>query len=196
MQFVKGVEVPFPRKIVESYTMKRCRIRSNVGADKIEDLLTRFVKTRRKRYLFSLLLPVDVNVEKDVGRFESPRYRDTYLADDLTQKQALAFLERGGDALLNDGLVSLEFSIPETGDGIVFGKYNVVEITSPNLRRYEPIMIDLGIPYVEKLVTAWDVFSPSRPGISRLYDVDGRNVFTLVEEFKKIGLHWVARDEV
>ncbi len=51
------------------------------------------------------------------------------------------------------------------------------------------------VPQVNGLVTAWDTFTASTPGESTRYEVKGKSVFDIPEQFKDWGMYLAERRE-
>ena len=55
--------------------------------------------------------------------------------------------------------------------------YNVVTIYSEELSKFNDFFEPHNIQFVEELVTAWKTFSKTSPGISEIYESNGKTVY-------------------
>lgn len=69
--------------------------------------------------------------------------------------------------------------------------YNVVTIYSKELSKFNDFFEPHNIQFVEELVTAWDTFSETSPGISEIYESNGKAVYDLPEELAEWGIYLV-----
>ena len=197
MKFSLGCEVPFPEKVVESYELGENYIRANVSLDVAPKLLSHFISF--PKYLnqeepplfFFLELPVEESREGSLngGADIKTLHKDVYYLDGIQPDEAFVILERSGRLLFNDGVSSFGFGRLGSNDEFIWEKYNVASIWSMNPAPYEAIFHSLGVPRVKKLVTAWDTFDQDHPGLSRRVEIDGKDIYSLVEEYRPYGLY-------
>ena len=69
--------------------------------------------------------------------------------------------------------------------------YNVVTIYSKELSEFNDFFEPHNIQFVEELVTAWDTFSETSPGISEIYESNGKTVYDLPVELAEWGIYLV-----
>jgi len=182
-----GSEVPFPELLEEEYELLAAEnlIVANVGADKLSDMLQRFIMLHKDDSLFFILeLP-----EKDDKAPVRKPGTDVYYMDALSREEALTFLMRTEKLLLADGMSQFGFGAGKSGEEIFVRKYNVVTVFSPDAVRYEAFMESFGIKKAAHLVTAGDTFSEEHPGVSHLVTVDGKTVYDIPEDFMEWGMY-------
>lgn len=75
-------------------------------------------------------------------------------------------------------------------------KYNVVTLFSKNIDKYKKLLNELKIAETNNYKSAWDFFTNNSPGISNIYEKDGKTVFDIVEELEEKGLYFGERKKV
>ena len=196
LKMKKGCTVPFPEKLSEEYGVKENSIVANVGADKIEEILQHFIVVHDEPQFFILEIPTNLNdeiitVDGDINTL----HNDVYYIDGCSKDEALTILIRAGDILINDGISSFGFGCHESGDEIMFGKYNVLTIFSQNIANYKPFLEEHGIPRTDNLFTAWDMFSSEHSGSTVRFELNGMTVFDIPEMFRDWGIYLAERRE-
>ena len=191
-----GCKVPFPEKLSEEYMLADNQIVANISADKIRAVMEHFICIHNEPIFFILELPSrqDDETEIEQGIVEK-LHKDVYYIDGCTQEDALTILLRVGDLMINDGLCSFGFGCHESADEIMFGKYNVTTIFSRQIERYIDFMAEHDIPKTDELVTAWDTFSEEYPGVSERVETDGRDVYSIPDQFADWGIYKAEQRE-
>ena len=114
---------------------------------------------------------------------------NVYYIDDCSIEECLVLLIRYGDLLVNDGLSKFGFGGHKSHDEIMLDSYNVVTIYSKELSKFNDFFESHNIQFVEELVTAWKTFSKTSPGISEIYECNGKTVYDLPEELAEWGIY-------
>lgn len=122
-------------------------------------------------------------------------HKDVYYIDNCSADEALVIMMRAGQRLFNDGLVRFGYGGHESGDEIMFRKYNILTISSKNIEAYADYFEPHKIPQVEKIVTAWDIISDEHPGSCEVYEVGGKTVYDIPDEFKEWGIYLAEQRE-
>ncbi|MBD5555663.1 MAG: hypothetical protein HDQ95_10090 [Roseburia sp.] len=176
--------------LYEGYEVGENHITANVGIDKIEGVLQHFIVMQEEPMFFILELPASADDEAEVapGIVET-LHKDVYYIDGCSQEEALTVLIRVGDLLYNDGVSAFGFGCHESGDEIMFGKYNVLTIYSQNIENYNDFFDAHEIEKTDKLITPWSTFTEETPGVSERYEVDGKSVFDIPKQFKDWGMY-------
>ena len=195
LKMKKGCTVPFPEKVSEAYEVEGNSIIANIDAEKIKKILQHFIAMHDEPQFFILELPTNFNNENIENGNIKQFHKDIYYIDGCTREEALTILIRVGDLLINDGLCSFGFGCHESGDEIMFGKYNVTTVFSRNIEKYESFFTEHDIPKTDNLITAWDTFSEDYPGSSEKYELNGETVFDIPERFKDWGMYFAERRE-
>lgn len=196
LKFRKGCTVPFPEKIHEEYEINENSIIANIDADKIEDLLSDFIKMHNEPLFFILEIPSKQCDETEIkpGIVES-LHKDVYYIDGCTQEEALIIVSRIGKLLVNDGLSSFGFGCHISHDEIMVGKYNVITIYSQTPENYKELFEKNELIRVDKVITAWNTFTQNNPGKSVKIETDGKDIFDIPEMFADWGIYFAEQRE-
>ena len=116
-------------------------------------------------------------------------HKDVYYIDNCSREEFLVLLIRYGDLLVNDGLSKFGFGGHKSHDEIMLDSYNVVTIYSKELSKFNDFFEPHNIQFVEELVTAWKTLSKTSPGISEIYESNGKTVYDLPEELAEWGIY-------
>ncbi len=163
---------------------------ANVHAEKILEIFQHFIVIHDEPLFFILELPVSIDREKVIAKnIIKESHKDVYYIDGCSREECLALLIRYGDLLVNDGLSKFGFGGHKSHDEIMLDSYNVVTIYSKELSKFNDFFEAHNIQFVEELVTAWKTFSKTSPGISEIYESNGKTVYDLPEELAEWGIY-------
>ena len=163
---------------------------ANVHAEKILEVFQHFIVIHDEPLFFILELPVSIDREKVIAKnIIKESHKDVYYIDGCSREECLALLIRYGDLLVNDGLSKFGFGGHKSHDEIMLDSYNVVTIYSKELSKFNDFFEAHNIQFVEELVTAWKTFSKTSPGISEIYESNGKTVYDLPEELAEWGIY-------
>ncbi len=158
--------------------------------------MTHFLAMRDEPVFFFLEIPTNKNEENLVAPKKVETYhKDVYYLDGCSLLKAVSILDRFGNILFNDGFSSFGFGGHLSGDEIMFGKYNFLDLSSENIDKFSGFFEAHGIKETESLKTAWSFFSETSPGISNSYEEDRKTVYDLPELLKEEGLYFAERRE-
>ena len=116
-------------------------------------------------------------------------HKNIYYVDGCSVEEALVLFERVKKLLLADGMCQFGFGCYESNDEIMVKKYNVVTIYSENIHQYEVFFEPHEISKIDNLITAWDTFLASYPGIAEQIKKDGKTVYDIPELLKEWGIY-------
>ena len=184
LNLVKGHQVSLVENLFESFTkLTEHHLMANVHAEKILEIFQHFIVIHDEPLFFILELPVSIDREKVIAKnIIKESHKDVYYIDGCSREECLALLIRYGDLLVNDGLSKFGFGGHKSHDEIMLDSYNVVTIYSKELSKFNDFFEAHNIQFVEELVTAWKTFSKTSPGISEIYESNGKTVYDLPEE--------------
>ena len=184
LNLVKGHQVSLVENLFESFTkLTEYYLMANVHEEKILEIFQHFIAIHDEPLFFILELPVSIDREKVIARnIIEESHKDVYYIDGCSREECLALLIRYGDLLINDGLSKFGFGGHKSHDEIMLDSYNVVTIYSKELSKFNDFFEPHNIQFVEELVTAWETFSKTSPGISEIYESNGKTVYDLPEE--------------
>ena len=191
LNLVKGHQVSLVENLFESFTkLTEHHLMANVHAEKILEIFQHFIVIHDEPLFFILELPVSIDREKVIAKnIIKESHKDVYYIDGCSREECLALLIRYGDLLVNDGLSKFGFGGHKSHDEIMLDSYNVVTIYSKELSKFNDFFEPHNIQFVEELVTAWDTFSETSPGISEIYECNGKTVYDLPEELTEWGIY-------
>ena len=191
LNLVKGHQVSLVENLFESFTkLTEHYLMANVHAEKILEVFQHFIVIHDEPLFFILELPVSIDREKVIAKnIIKESHKDVYYIDGCSREECLALLIRYGDLLVNDGLSKFGFGGHKSHDEIMLDSYNVVTIYSKELSKFNDFFEAHNIQFVEELVTAWKTFSKTSPGISEIYESNGKTVYDLPEELAEWGIY-------
>ena len=191
LNLVKGHRVSLVENLFESFTkLTEHYLMANVHAEKILEVFQHFIVIHDEPLFFILELPVSIDREKVIAKnIIKESHKDVYYIDGCSREECLALLIRYGDLLINDGLSQFGFGGHKSHDEIMLDSYNVVTIYSKELSKFNDFFEPHNIQFVEELVTAWKTFSKTSPGISEIYESNGKTVYDLPEELAEWGIY-------
>ena len=191
LNLVKGHQVSLVENLFESFTkLTEHHLMANVHSEKILEVFQHFIAIHDEPLFFILELPVSIDREKVIAKnIIKESHKDVYYIDGCSREDCLALLIRYGDLLINDGLSKFGFGGHKSHDEIMLDSYNVVTIYSKELSKFNDFFEPHDIQFVEELVTAWKTFSKTSPGISEIYESNGKTVYDLPEELAEWGIY-------
>ena len=191
LNLVKGHQVSLVENLFESFTkLTEHHLMANVHAEKILEVFQHFIVIHDEPLFFILELPVSIDREKVIAKnIIKESHKDVYYIDGCSREECLALLIRYGDLLINDGLSQFGFGGHKSHDEIMLDSYNVVTIYSKELSKFNDFFEPHNIQFVEELVTAWKTFSKTSPGISEIYESNGKTVYDLPTELAEWGIY-------
>ena len=191
LNLVKGHQVSLVENLFESFTkLTENYLMANVHEEKILEVFQHFIAIHDEPLFFILELPVSIDREKVIAKnIIKESHKDVYYIDGCSREECLALLIRYGDLLVNDGLSKFGFGGHKSHDEIMLDSYNVVTIYSKELSKFNDFFEPHNIQFVEELVTAWKTFSKTSPGISEIYESNGKTVYDLPEELAEWGIY-------
>ena len=191
LNLVKGHRVSLVENLFESFTkLTEHYLMANVHAEKILEAFQHFIAIHDEPLFFILELPVSIDREKVIAKnIIKESHKDVYYIDGCSREECLALLIRYGDLLVNDGLSKFGFGGHKSHDEIMLDSYNVVTIYSKELSKFNDFFEPHNIQFVEELVTASETFSETSPGISEIYESNGKTVYDLPEELAEWGIY-------
>ena len=191
LNLVKGHRVSLVENLFESFTkLTEHHLMANVHAEKILEVFQHFIVIHDEPLFFILELPVSIDREKVIAKnIINELHKDVYYIDNCSREECLVLLIRYGDLLVNDGLSQFGFGGHKSHDEIMLDSYNVVTIYSKELSKFYDFFEPHNIKFVEELVTAWETFSETSPGISEIYESNRKTVYDLPEELAEWGMY-------
>lgn len=191
MNFSKGYIVPLKDEVVEGYDYKDKTATANVSYEKMRGVILDFIAGLVEPCFFILELPATRQQEETLRADGcAPFHSNVYYADGLSKRQLLEIMNSYGEILINDGVCEFGFASHITRDEIFVCKYNIVKIFSTNEAMIKGLFDRHNIPRRESLMTAWDTFSQTSPGDSKVIEIDGLTCYDLVDKLESFGLYF------
>ena len=191
-----GARISSVEPIYEGYEVGENIITANVSIDKIEGVLQHFIVMHEEPIFFILELPASADDETEIAPgIVDALHKDIYYIDGCSQEEGMTMLFRVGSILYNDGISSFGFGCHESGDEIMFGKYNILTIFSRDIEKYADFFDAHGIEKTKDLKTAWDTFTKETPGVCERYEEDGKSVFDIPKQFEDWGIYLAEQRE-
>lgn len=197
LKLKKCCKVPHPEQLFEAYAVGENMVAANVSTDKIEDVLVHFIAAHQQEPLFFILeIPSRQDDEQEIapGVLES-FHKDVYYIDGCTPEEALGVLSRVANIVFEDGLCAFGFGGHESGEEIMFDKYNIVTVVTGDPQQYCEFFAMHDIPQTDNLVTAWDTFTQDAPGQSKMNTVKGKNIYDIPAMFEEWGMYLAEQRE-
>lgn len=195
LKMIKGCKIKSSGLLREEYEKSHNLLIANVDADKIEKVLMHFIKMQNGPLFFILELPASIDDERALEQKVESFHKKVYYIDGLDTEKAISLLLQSGELLINDGLCSFGFGVHGSRDEIMAGKYNIVTVYSDEIENYEGFFKHHNIPKTDNLNTAWDTFSQENPGRSIKFEIDGRSVYSLIDEYRDWGIYYAEMRE-
>jgi hypothetical protein len=196
LRFKMGSKVDSAEGLYEGYAVSDNAIIANVSIEKIDAVMKSFILMHNEPVFFILELPANVKDETETADGVVEKlHKDVYYIDGCKPEEALMILRIVGELLYNDGISSFGFGCHNSGDEIMFGKYNVLTIYSKNIGSYSGFFAPHKIEPAEKFITAWDIISPENPGHCGRYELYGKTVFDIPGMLRDWGIYLAEQRE-
>lgn len=190
INIASGVKIPHPELIEEKYICGNNFIRLNISFEKLLPLIKEFLALLPEPIFLFIHLPLKKQEEDKLHKpGEFKLHSEILYLDGQTKKQIAEILDQHCNILLNDGLSQFGISSHKTGDEIFIQKYKIVSILSKNINSFIPLIENHDVVKTTTLVTAWDTFTQEAPGISTSVIIDGKDIYYVIEELKKLGMY-------
>ena len=191
LNLVKGHRVSLVENLFESFTkLTEHHLTASVHAKKYSTFFNTLLRVMASpSFLFWNRLSLLIEKKVIAKNIIKESHKDVYYIDGCSREECLALLSRYGDLLVNDGLSKFGFGGHKSHDEIMLDSYNVVTIYSKELSKFNDFFEPHNIQFVEELVTAWKTFSKTSPGISEIYESNGKSVYDLPTELAEWGIY-------
>lgn len=192
----QGIEINDISDIHNCFEATNKNILASVSSDKLLKVLSDLIKQLTAPVFFFIETPCDEESEIKLRKDDSsPMHKDIYYLDNCTTKVALAIIKRYGELLVNDGIVQFGFGSNTENEEIYVMKYNVLSIYSEDISAFSNVLKNHNIPQESNIQTLWDILSEENPGACTLIDLNGENIFDIVENLKDEGLYFSHQAE-
>ena len=202
LKIIKGAHVTASEKLSQGYEITDFGITANTDADNIRKIIEDFLVMNNDLPLFLFIeVPANLKDEKVIGKEEDgavlveKSHKDVYYLDGVSSEELGHLLDPLYDILINDGLSAFGVGNPN-GEEIGKYKYNAMILYAKNPDKYIQLFEKYNISRTDKLVTAWDSFTPETPGkCERYYDKSGRDIYDIIVKLKEVGLYKAEQRE-
>ncbi len=187
----RGYKIINPEELSEGFEFSdENTITANIDSEKIIDVVQHFICIQDEPLFFILELPVESYRETPIrDGVVDKLHKDIYFIDGCSKDECLAITIKYGDLLESDGMSNFGFGCHDSNDEIMVGAYNIVNIYSDNISKYNDFYEPHEIKKVGDLKIAYDTFSAKTPGSKERIDVDGISVYDLPEILKEWGIY-------
>lgn len=193
IELKKCCSVPFPEKLFEEYEIADNKIFANIGASKVLDMMKRFSDMRDEPMFFILEVPATIydGITESKILHNSPDNNDVYYIDGLDNSGIKELLDAVGNFLVKDGMNLFGIAGHISHEEIVFGRYNLMTIHTPDPQKYKDFFAEFEIKVTDHLVTAWDTFDENNAGECTLLvsEVTGKTIYDIPEVYKDYGMY-------
>ena len=193
MKFSKGYKVPHSEKIIESYSIRSNHIIMNIDADNYEKVFLKLLKKLKEPTFFILEVPCQMDKEVTLRKTnDAPYHKDVYYLDNTNYEASELILKSVGNILINDGTSFFGFASMNERVEIMKGRYNTIYIYKEGDKKvFTDVLDKLNIPKDDfEIDLAVETFTEEEPGESFKYiDKSGNDIYSILEEFKKIGMY-------
>lgn len=207
-QLIKGSRIPDISGLKEEYQIVDGELIANVSAENIEKVFGSFLGKMREDEPLFLFIEVPCREEEELKMNPEQTgtkltvkafHKNIYYLDGYCREDMVDLLNSGvGELLINDGLVSFGFGSLESHIELGKYRYNVLRgyLQGQDQVFFTEIFDELDIPCGSEIVTAWQLISEDSPGECCSYEFEGKDVYTLIDQLKEIGLYlWEIREE-
>lgn len=165
-----------------------------LSAEKLAPFISDVTEAMEEPIFFFIELPCSEDEERELRRSPSDNFHyRLYYLDNCTKPVIRAILKTYGDLLISDGLCRFGFGGNESGDEIYVQTYKVTSVFCGGVLRADTVgglLEKRGAKRTEKLLTPWDILSPSNPGTCARVENDGMTVFDLPELLADAGMYF------
>ena len=185
---VRGVHVPQAAILEEGYDVKirdenAFTIRANVSAEKIDPLFRSSATRLLEPVFFVLESPSNQVREFELRKKPTdPFHRDVYFMDGPDLNKLLKIYEKFQELLVHDGGINFGIKSHKTKDEVFVSAYKIFHFFGQLPNQFENTLAEFGIPQKERLVTAWDTFTKDAPGQKSRIEINGEDVYGMLEE--------------
>jgi hypothetical protein len=200
-KLANGMKVSNMNGIHECYELEyrnsRFVFTANISATHIEKFVRLFCEGLVEPCFLILETPTNGNVENILRETEpNTTHCDVFYLDGLSRERLLALIDKYGALLINDGMVHFGFASHKSHDELYFADYNIATLFTPEKKEgYKQVFADFDIPEEDEIKTVWQNFSYNTPGDLFSIEVDGKDIYDIIEELKEEGLYFAERRE-
>lgn len=200
LEMIKGVVYEQNNLLEEGYdSLDGQWIVATVHARNILPLFKEFIQVQESNHLF-LFIEVPTNVKDEplhglrmiegVATVEK-LHKDVYYLDDCSKEFLLELLETEMvEVLIHDGLTNVGVGNLETKAEIGKYSYNEIKAYHPeNSEQLVPVFEKMSITEKPGLRSPWEFITRDTPAQSFRYEIDGKDVYDVVEVLSSIGLY-------
>ncbi|MFT3952144.1 MAG: hypothetical protein QM689_09440 [Oscillospiraceae bacterium] len=161
-----------------------------LGADERGRVVTALFNKLKAPLFFIAELPCTEQEEAGLRKNDETAFHyHVYYLDGCTHDTAAQLLRRYGDLLFSDGLIRFGFGSHADNAEVFCVKYQLTRIYAADTAPFEAVLTKNSIPQCGELKTLWDTFTADTPGTCAAVEIDGEDIFTMVEELCEVGLY-------
>ena len=189
-QTAKGIQVPFPEKIMQTYKVCDNCLQFTLNFEKIEPMLNDFIARIEEPMFIALHVPLHEDEEKKMrAKAEDPFHESVCYLDGLNKSTVRSILRKYGKLILHSGMSPFAIASHNTGDEFFLQKYQVVTIYSKQPMKWTDLLERYDICRADQLFTAWQTFDKDHPGKCSVVTIHGHDIYDVHKELEKLGMY-------
>jgi hypothetical protein len=190
-QIAAGVHVPNQWKLSEGFeivtdTADYLKAKANISLEHLDPFYRAAVRTLAEPVFIILEAPCNEvkEIELRAGD-DAPFHRDVFYSELSTQDDVLELYSRYSDLLLNDGFIRFGAASRDTKQEIFVAAYKIVHFFGPKPNRFRDLLAGFEIAQVDRLVTAWELFTNEEPGTKSRYRNETGDIYDMIERLMR-----------
>lgn len=199
-QMVQGNYVPSLQEIQEGYTKQYtgnywCLV-INVSAEHIEKLFCDLCTLVRQPSFLLFEHGTNANIEEQLRMSDqAPSHKDVFYIDGLDYARFEEIYNKYRELLVQDGEICFGLGSHDGIDEVYVGAYKIFNIYTDIPEKYEQVLHKEGFELLEEMKTVWETFTPDKPGMRKTVNINGIDIYEMIEELKEQGLYFAERRE-
>jgi hypothetical protein len=190
-QIAEGVYIPNQWKLSEGFQFvtdedEYVEIKANISLDHLDAFFRAAVEALAEPVFLVLETPCNEVKEIELRKDENSRFHlDIYYSKLCTQTELLQLYSKYSDLLLNDGFIRFGVAARDSKHEVFVAAYKIVHLMGPKPNSLSGVLSQFEIPEVDRLVTAWDLFSRDDPGTKSRYTGETGDIYEMIESLMR-----------
>ncbi len=185
----EGYQIDNLHDLHECFHVNDTNILANISSNNLYKVTNTIIRMLDEPVFFFLEVPCTPEEEQEINNDNDCLHKNVYYIDNCNTKVIVAILKRYGEILFNDGHIKFGFASHKTEDEIYFLNYNILSIYSENINSYSKELSKFDIIEENDITTICDYISDDNPATCVSIDVNGENVYDIIENLKEVGMY-------